>query len=234
MVIFHSYVSLPEGRYCNLKIGPKKACKGEYSTYCRLCECYTRTYHRAIGTEHDPYQGVLNKTRKPMSQVWNLCNFHLAWGYRSTHLERLRTCDVAPKLRGHVDLQPASILRPWSLKTVGFCWEHVVPDLWNIRAGWSMLFPSGSMVHAGAYDQKFGCLSESIHIGTVVNMTVDASLDEILLYRLNGANGAELILACVLLTLPFSFCLRLAVIFWWKHWATPHYFGENFCLIHMC
>ena len=117
MVIFHSYVSLPEGRYCNLKIGPKKACKGEYSTYCRLCECYTRTYHRAIGTEHDPYQGVLNKTRKPMSQVWNLCNFHLAWGYRSTHLERLRTCDVAPKLRGHVDLQPASILRPWSLKT---------------------------------------------------------------------------------------------------------------------
>ena len=152
-----------------------------------------------------------------MSQDWNLCNFHLAWGFRSTHLERLRTCDVAPKLRGYVDLQPASVLRPWSLKTV----EHVVPDLWNISAGWSMLFPSGSMVHAGAYDQKFGCLSESIHIGTVVNMTVDASLDEILLYRLNGANGAEQILACVLLTLPFSFCLRSAVIFWWKQWATP-------------
>ena len=56
--------------------------------------------------------------------------------------------------------------------------DHVVSD--QHQGSVKRLVPWGSMVCAGAYDQKFGCLSESIHIGTV-NMTVDASLDEILL-----------------------------------------------------
>ena len=88
---------------------------------------------------------------------------------------------------------------------------------------WVILVPSVSMVHAGAYDQKFGCLSESIHIGTVVNKTLDASLDEILLYRLDGANGAEVILTCVSLTIKFSFFL-CSVLCLTKRMATPHDF----------